>query len=50
MKIIQTYTVKHGDTLKSISREFYGDENKYTIIKEANNIQNENLICNWRSN
>ena len=40
----KTYTVKNGDTLKSISREFYKEENKYTIIKEANNIQNENLI------
>lgn len=38
------YTVKSGDTLKSISREFYKDEHKYTIIKDANNIQNENLI------
>ena len=40
----KNYTVKSGDTLKSISREFYKDEQKYTIIKEANNIQNENLI------
>lgn len=41
-----SYTVKRGDTLKKISIEFYGDENKYTIIKEANNIQDENLILN----
>ena len=41
-----SYTVKRGDTLKKISIEFYGDETKYTIIKEANNIQNENLILN----
>ncbi|HEY5584949.1 MAG TPA: Flp pilus assembly protein CpaB [Ruminiclostridium sp.] len=39
-----SYTVKPGDTLKKISREFYGDENKYAIIMEANNIQDENLI------
>lgn len=40
----KNYTVKPGDTLQSISREFYKDEHKYTIIKEANNIENENLI------
>ena len=39
-----SYTVKQGDTLKKISRDLYGDENKYTPIKEANNIQDENLI------
>lgn len=39
-----SYTVKHGDTLKKISRELYGDEKKYTLIKEANNILDENLI------
>lgn len=38
------YTVKRKDTLKKISRKFYGDESKYTIIKQANNIQNENMI------
>ncbi|MDS0525886.1 Flp pilus assembly protein CpaB [Clostridium sp. SHJSY1] len=38
------YTIKAKDTLKSISEEFYGDKNKYTILKEANNIENENLI------
>lgn len=40
------YTVNAGDTLKKISIKFYGDKNKYTIIKEANNIQDENLILN----
>lgn len=39
-----TYTVKHGDTLKIISKAVYGDPDKYTIIKKANNIQDENLI------
>jgi len=39
-----SYTVKLGDTLKSISLQFYGDKSKYTIIKEANNIQDEDLI------
>jgi LysM repeat protein len=30
------YTVKSGDTLSKISREFYGDANQYTKIFEAN--------------
>lgn len=38
------YTVKKGDNLKSISASFYGDPAKYTLIKDANNIDNENII------
>lgn len=38
------YTVKPGDTLKKISTAFYGVKEKYVLIKEANNIKNENLI------
>lgn len=38
------YTVRYGDTLKGIAVGFYGDESLYTIIKEANGIQNSNLI------
>lgn len=30
------YTVKSGDTLSKISKEMYGDANKYTAIFEAN--------------
>jgi len=30
------YTVKPGDTLSKISREFYGDANQYTKIVNAN--------------
>ena len=30
------YTVKSGDTLSKISKEMYGDANKYTVIFEAN--------------
>ena len=30
------YTVKPGDTLTKISREFYGDANQFTRIVEAN--------------
>jgi len=39
-----SYTVKKGDTLKNISRKFYGTQNKYKVISEANNIKDENLI------
>ncbi|MFD3157175.1 Flp pilus assembly protein CpaB [Haloimpatiens sp. FM7330] len=38
------YTVKRGDTLRKISKAFYGDSKKYSLIKEANNMQNENII------
>lgn len=30
------YTVKSGDTLSKIAREFYGNANKYPLIFEAN--------------
>ncbi|MES2534976.1 MAG: peptidoglycan-binding protein LysM [Pseudomonadota bacterium] len=30
------YTVKSGDTLSKISKEMYGDANKYNVIFEAN--------------
>jgi nucleoid-associated protein YgaU len=32
----QYYTVVHGDTLSKISRQYYGDPNKYNAIFEAN--------------
>jgi LysM repeat protein len=32
----QTYTVKSGDTLSKIAREFYGDANAYMTIFNAN--------------
>jgi hypothetical protein len=32
----RTYTVKPGDSLSKISREFYGDANKYEKIFQAN--------------
>lgn len=38
------YKIKPGDTLVKISKEFYGDPKKYVLIKEANNINNDNLI------
>lgn len=39
-----SYTIKKGDTLKNISLAFYGDESKYPIIREANNLQDEDMI------
>ena len=32
----QYYTVVHGDTLSKISKQYYGDANKYNAIFEAN--------------
>lgn len=32
----RTYTVKAGDTLSKISKQFYGDANKYMKIFDAN--------------
>ncbi|MDM8534242.1 Flp pilus assembly protein CpaB [Clostridiaceae bacterium HSG29] len=38
------YIVKYTDTLRSIAIDFYEDEEKYTLIKEANGIGKSNLI------
>jgi LysM repeat protein len=38
----RTYTVKAGDTLSKISKEFYGDPNRYQKIFEANRDKLEN--------
>ncbi len=35
----QTYTVKAGDSLSKISKQLYGDANKYMTIFEANRDQ-----------
>lgn len=35
----QTYTVKKGDTLSAISKQFYGNANEYMRIFEANRDQ-----------
>jgi nucleoid-associated protein YgaU len=32
----QSYTVKPGDTLRKIAKEFYGDEMKWHAIRDAN--------------
>ncbi len=39
----EEYTVKSGDSLSSISRQFYGDPNRYTEIVEANNLTSTSL-------
>lgn len=43
---IQAYTVKQGDTLRSIATSFYGDEGKWRDIRNANTgkISNADLI------
>ena len=38
----QTYEVKSGDNLSKISKQFYGDANKYMRIFEANRDQLQN--------
>jgi hypothetical protein len=40
----QTYAVKSGDNLSSISKRFYGSANEYTKIAAASNIADPNLI------
>ncbi|MEN6316152.1 MAG: LysM peptidoglycan-binding domain-containing protein [Clostridiaceae bacterium] len=40
-----TYIVKSGDMLMTISKRFYGDESKYTLIMKANDIENANMIA-----
>jgi N-acetyl-anhydromuramyl-L-alanine amidase AmpD len=39
-----SYTVKSGDTLSKIAKQFYNDASKYDIIAKANNITNPNSI------
>jgi len=43
---MQTYTVKRGDTLSSISQNFYGDSKDYMRIFDANKsrLNNHNII------
>ncbi|MFB3905593.1 MAG: LysM peptidoglycan-binding domain-containing protein [Acidobacteriota bacterium] len=42
----QSYTVKSGDTLSKIAKQFYGDANAYMAIFEANRdqLQDPNMI------
>lgn len=41
---MKKYTIKTGDTLGSISDEFYGSPSHYLKIAAANNIENPNAI------
>lgn len=38
------YTVEFGDTLREISMLFYGTEDNYLLLKQVNNIEDENII------
>lgn len=40
----QTYTVQAGDNLSKISKQFYGDPNKYQSIVRANQLENPDKI------
>jgi len=44
--VAQFYTVKKGDSLSKIAKEYYGDVKKYPVIFEANQpmLQDPNLI------
>ncbi len=39
-----TYKVKAGDNLMKISKQFYGDESKYKLIMQANNMTDPDKI------
>jgi LysM repeat protein len=40
----QTYTVKAGDTLSKIAKEFYGDATQYPVIAEFNGLEDPSRI------
>jgi nucleoid-associated protein YgaU len=40
----QDYTVQPGDNLSKISKHFYGDANKYSVIAKANNLEDPDKI------
>jgi nucleoid-associated protein YgaU len=40
----QTYTVQAGDNLSKISKQFYGDPNKYKKIVDANKLEDPDKI------
>lgn len=43
-KLPGSYKVKTGDTLFTIAEKYYGDGYKYTRIREANSLANENSL------
>jgi len=42
--LAQTYTVQAGDNLSKISKQFYGDANKYMKIAQANGLADPDKI------
>jgi nucleoid-associated protein YgaU len=40
----QTYIVKPGDNLSKISKQFYGDANKFMTIAKANDLEDPDKI------
>jgi len=40
----QYYTVLYGDTLRGIAKKFYGDETRFVLIKDVNQIEDVNII------
>ncbi len=40
-----TYIVKSGDMLMKLAKKFYGDESKYKLIMEANDIKEADMIA-----
>lgn len=40
----ESYKIKSGDTLSSISRKMYGDSSLYKALAKYNNVANANLI------
>lgn len=40
----QYYTVLYGDTLRGISLKFYGTQDQYLLLKDVNQIEDENMI------
>ncbi len=40
----QAYTIKAGDSLAKISKRFYGVQKDYSVIAEANGIEDPNKI------
>lgn len=46
--MVQTYTVKEGDSLQDIAAKMYGDSEQWTKIAEANGIENPNMVGGQR--
>jgi len=42
-EIIDTYEVKEGDTLSTISQKYYGSQTKYEMIMKANGLENDRI-------